>query len=76
MLAHLHAEHDDLMRKIAEGNWDDEVENALGDAIATALDDFGPDFDEEGQPLEEGESDRVRGAGEAEPEKEEEPATA
>ena len=24
------------------------------------IDDFGPDFDEEGQPLEEGESDRVK----------------
>ena len=24
------------------------------------VDDFGPDFDEEGQPLEEGESDRVK----------------
>jgi len=81
MLAQLHSQHDDLMHKIAEGNWDDEIENALGEAIATALDDFGPDFDEEGQPLEEGESDRVREAGsetrgaEAE-EKEEEPATA
>ena len=25
------------------------------------VDDFGPDFDEEGKPLEAGESDRVRG---------------
>ena len=24
------------------------------------MDDFGPDFDEEGEPLEEGESDRVK----------------
>ena len=24
------------------------------------VDDFGPDFDEEGKPLEEGESDRIR----------------
>jgi F-type H+-transporting ATPase subunit alpha len=64
MLAHLHAEQDDLMRKIADGEWDEEIEKALGDAIAQALDDFGPDFDEEGQPLEEGESDRVRSAGE------------
>ncbi|HEY1597171.1 MAG TPA: hypothetical protein VGF74_17365, partial [Thermoleophilaceae bacterium] len=76
MLAHLHAEQDELMQKIAEGNWDDDIENALGDAIAQALDDFGPDFDEEGQPLEEGESDRVREAGEKEEEQEEEPATA
>jgi F-type H+-transporting ATPase subunit alpha len=60
MLQRLHAEYDDLMRKIAEGNWDESVEEELGKAIAEALDDFGPDFDEEGQPLEAGESDRVR----------------
>jgi F-type H+-transporting ATPase subunit alpha len=60
MLARLRAEHDDLMRKIAEGNWDEQIEEELGNAIAEALDDFGPDFDEEGQPLEEGESDRIR----------------
>jgi F-type H+-transporting ATPase subunit alpha len=60
MLARLHAEHDDLMRKIAEGNWDEQIEEELGNAIGEALDDFGPDFDEEGQPLEEGESDRIR----------------
>jgi hypothetical protein len=36
------------------------MEEQLGKAIAEALDDFGPDFDEEGQPLEEGESDRIR----------------
>ncbi len=32
----------------------------LGDAIAEAVDDFGPDLDEEGQPLEAGESDRIK----------------
>jgi F-type H+-transporting ATPase subunit alpha len=48
------------MRSIGEGNWDDDVEQKLGNAIGEALDDFGPDFDEDGQPLEEGESDRVR----------------
>jgi F-type H+-transporting ATPase subunit alpha len=60
MLERLHAEKDDLMNKIAEGEWEDSIESELGDAIADALDDFGPDFDEEGNPLEEGESDRVR----------------
>jgi F-type H+/Na+-transporting ATPase subunit alpha len=66
MLARLHSENDDLMRSLADGNWDDDVEQKLGNAIAEALDDFGPDFDEEGQPLEEGESDRVRSEGERE----------
>ena len=36
------------------------TQEALGEAIAEMIDDFGPDFDEEGQPLEEGESDRVK----------------
>ena len=48
------------MGKIAEGDWDDSTESGLGDCIAEAIDDFGPDFDEEGNPLEEGESDRIR----------------
>jgi F-type H+/Na+-transporting ATPase subunit alpha len=60
MLQRLHAEKSDLMGKIAEGNWDDSIESELGDAIAEAIDDYGPDFDEEGNPLEEGESDRVK----------------
>jgi len=60
MLQRLHAEKPDLMEKIAEGNWDDSIEAELGDAIADAIDDFGPDFDEEGNPLEAGESDRVK----------------
>jgi F-type H+/Na+-transporting ATPase subunit alpha len=60
LMQRLHAEQGDLMDKIAEGNWDDSIENQLGDAIAEAIDDFGPDFDEEGNPIEEGESDRVK----------------
>ena len=60
MLQRLHSEKSELMDKIAEGEWDDSIESELGDAIADAIDDFGPDFDEEGNPLEEGESDRVK----------------
>jgi F-type H+-transporting ATPase subunit alpha len=60
LLQRLHSESSDLMEKIAEGNWDDSLEAKLGDAIGEAIDDFGPDFDEEGNPLEEGESDRVK----------------
>jgi F-type H+-transporting ATPase subunit alpha len=48
------------MDQIAEGNWDDSIEERLGNCIAEAIDDFGPDFDAEGNPLEEGESDRIR----------------
>jgi F-type H+-transporting ATPase subunit alpha len=60
MIDRLHSENDDLMGKIAEGEWSDELQEKLSDAIAEAIDDFGPDFDEEGNPLEEGESDRVK----------------
>jgi F-type H+/Na+-transporting ATPase subunit alpha len=60
MIQRLHSEHADLMKQINEGDWDDQIEEALGKAIAEAIDDFGPDFDEEGQPLEEGESDRIK----------------
>jgi F-type H+/Na+-transporting ATPase subunit alpha len=59
MLARLHSEESDLMGKIADGEWDDDIEEKLGDAIAEAIDDFGPDLHEDGTPVEEGESDRV-----------------
>jgi F-type H+-transporting ATPase subunit alpha len=60
LLQRLHAEKKDLLEKIAGGDWDDSIEEELGSAIAEAIDDFGPDFDEEGNPLEEGESDRIK----------------
>jgi F-type H+-transporting ATPase subunit alpha len=59
LLQRLHSEKGELMSKIAEGQWDDSIESELGDAIADAIDDFGPDFDAEGNPIEEGESDRI-----------------
>jgi F-type H+-transporting ATPase subunit alpha len=59
LLQRLHAESSDLMSTLNEGDWSDEIEKKLGDAIAEAIDDFGPDFDAEGNPLEEGESDRI-----------------
>jgi F-type H+-transporting ATPase subunit alpha len=63
LLQRLHAENKDAIDRINAGEWDDTLEQTLGNAIAEALDDFGPDFDEEGQPLEEGESDRIRSEG-------------
>jgi F-type H+-transporting ATPase subunit alpha len=59
MLQRLHAEHQPLMEKLREGEWDDSIESELGDAIAESIDDFGPDFDAEGNPIEEGESERI-----------------
>ena len=60
LLQRLDAEESDLMNKIAEGEWSGEIEEQLGEAIRDAIDDFGPDFDEEGNEIEEGESDRVK----------------
>jgi F-type H+/Na+-transporting ATPase subunit alpha len=61
MLGELHSEHEELMTRITEsGELSDEDEEALGDAIGAMVDDFGPDFDAEGNVLEEGESDRIK----------------
>ena len=59
------------------GKLEEADEEELGKAIAEFVDDFGPDFDEHGDPLEAGESDRdqVRGgARQAEPHVEEDDA--
>jgi F-type H+-transporting ATPase subunit alpha len=53
------SEGQELLDKIASGDWSDETQKQLRDLIATYADDFGYDLDEEGQPLSQGESDRV-----------------
>ena len=56
LLEGLQANQGDLMKRIEEsGQLSDEDEKALGEAIETAIGDFGPDLDEEGQPLDESE---------------------
>jgi F-type H+/Na+-transporting ATPase subunit alpha len=61
LVERLHSESKDLVDRINEsGQLSDEDAEALGKSIAQAIDDFGPDFDKEGNPLEEGESDRVK----------------
>ena len=60
LLARLHSENKALLDRINEtGQFPEEDEKELGDAIAQFVDDFGPDFDENGEQLAEGESDRV-----------------
>jgi F-type H+-transporting ATPase subunit alpha len=51
------------MERIAGGAWDDDVQGALDRAVKEYADDFGFDLDEEGAPLEQGDSDRVRDRG-------------
>jgi F-type H+-transporting ATPase subunit alpha len=73
----VHAEQEDVLRKIREGEWSDDIVAAVDKVVAEFADDFGYDLDEEGQPMEEGESERVKdreqeGKPEAEEEEEEE----
>ncbi|MFM8888808.1 MAG: F0F1 ATP synthase subunit alpha [Solirubrobacterales bacterium] len=79
LLARLRTEKADLLDRINEtGELSDEDQEELGKAIGEFVDDFGPDFDEEGEPLAAGESDRVEEAGAeaAADEQEAEPANA
>jgi F-type H+-transporting ATPase subunit alpha len=54
LIERLHSENAELIDGITS-----EEEAKLEAAIADAIDDFGPDFDKEGNPLAEGESDRI-----------------
>ncbi|MDX6722331.1 MAG: F-type H+/Na+-transporting ATPase subunit alpha [Solirubrobacteraceae bacterium] len=47
-----HAEYDELLAKIREGDWSDETQDTIRKAVAEFADDFGYDLDEDGQPLE------------------------
>src|SRR5690349_16672849 len=61
LIGRLHSESKDLLDRINEsGQLSDDDETALAEPISQTVDDFGPDFDEEGNPLEEGESDRIK----------------
>ena len=52
LLQRMHSEHSDLLEKIAGGDWSDETQDALREAVGDFADDFGYDLDEEGHPLE------------------------
>jgi F-type H+-transporting ATPase subunit alpha len=47
----LHSAAADTLKKIAEGDWSDETQSALDEAISEFAADYGYDLDEEGQPL-------------------------
>ncbi|MFL5821183.1 MAG: F0F1 ATP synthase subunit alpha [Solirubrobacteraceae bacterium] len=69
------SEQEDLLETISDGNWDDSTVEAVEQAVSEFADDFGYDLDEEGEPIEEGESDRAsRREDEEEGEEEEEPS--
>ena len=47
----MHSQHGDVREKIAGGDWSDETQKAVHDAVESFAADFGYDLDEEGQPL-------------------------
>jgi F-type H+-transporting ATPase subunit alpha len=53
LLQRLHSEVQDTLDKIRDGDWSDETQEAVHNAVAGFADDFGYDLDDEGQPLEE-----------------------
>jgi F-type H+/Na+-transporting ATPase subunit alpha len=59
LVQRMRAEQDELMGKIADGDWADGTQDAVKQAVGEYADDFGYDLDEEGHPQDEGESDRV-----------------
>ena len=60
LIARLRSENQDLLSRIDEtGDLPEADEEALGKAIGEMVDDFGPDFDADGNPIDEGESDRI-----------------
>jgi F-type H+-transporting ATPase subunit alpha len=52
LVQRMHAEAEDLLGKLREGEWTDEIQEQLRTAIGDFADDFGYDLDEEGHPLE------------------------
>jgi F-type H+-transporting ATPase subunit alpha len=60
LVERLHSSAADELKAIRGGDWSDETQNKLRDAIGQFADDFGYDLDEEGLPL--SEEDEVRDA--------------
>src|SRR5438477_4977641 len=50
----------ELLGKIADGDWSDEIQSAVEKAVRRYAEGFGYDLDEEGHPLEEGSGERPR----------------
>src|SRR5205823_520837 len=51
---HVRGNEPELLKKIAEGDWSDEIQDAVDKRVGQYAEDFGFDLDEEGHPLEEG----------------------
>jgi F-type H+-transporting ATPase subunit alpha len=66
----------ELLKKIAGGDWGDETQSAVDQAVRRYAEDFGYDLDEEGHPLEEGGDEPPRSSGRQAEEDEREEADA
>jgi F-type H+-transporting ATPase subunit alpha len=51
LVERVHSEISDTLKKVAQGDWSDETQKALDDAVSQYAEDFGYDLDEEGHPL-------------------------
>jgi F-type H+/Na+-transporting ATPase subunit alpha len=51
LVERVHSEIPEVLKKIAEGDWSDETQKGLDDAVAQYAEDFGYDLDEEGHAL-------------------------
>jgi F-type H+-transporting ATPase subunit alpha len=58
LVERLHSAVPDTLKKLEEGDWSDETQRQLDDAVSEFARDFGYDLDEEGQPL--SDEDRIR----------------
>jgi len=85
LVSRMRAENAEVLAKIAEGKWDDDIIEAVHAAVEGFADDFGADIDEDGVPVEAAETpaaaassdddaDSEASAPESEPEKEAAPA--
>jgi F-type H+-transporting ATPase subunit alpha len=55
-----HSEISDVLESIGGGDWEDSTVDKVESFVKEFTDDFGCDLDEDGQPIDEGESDRVK----------------
>jgi F-type H+-transporting ATPase subunit alpha len=53
----MHAQHHDVRERIADGDWSEETQKAVHEAVEAFAQDFGYDLDEEGHPLEDAKPD-------------------
>ncbi len=51
LVSSLRGDHDALLEKIAGGDWKDDTQEALREAVGAFAEDFGYDLDEDGQPI-------------------------